>query len=236
MPVNPAPEVFGLHDNAAITSAQNESNDLFQSMLSVQPRSTSGGGKSRDQIIKEKAEDLLERIPATIPMDPVTENYPTKYEESMNTVLTQEVIRYNKLLKKINSSLKEILKALKGLVVMSDALDALGTALFNNSVPAAWASVAPPSLMPLAAWAVDLEARLAFIDGWISGGHPAVYWISGFFFPQAFLTGTLQNYARRNTVAIDTISYGFKVLCTHACMYAHTRARTHTQHRASPRQ
>ena len=28
---------------------------------------------------------------------------------------------------------------------------------------------------------------------------------------QAFLTGTLQNYARRNTVAIDTISYGFKV-------------------------
>jgi hypothetical protein len=28
---------------------------------------------------------------------------------------------------------------------------------------------------------------------------------------QAFLTGTLQNYARRNTVAIDTISYGFRV-------------------------
>lgn len=56
------------HDNAAITSAQNESNDLFQNMLSVQPRSTSGGGKSRDQIIKEKAEDLLQRIPPSIPM------------------------------------------------------------------------------------------------------------------------------------------------------------------------
>lgn len=56
------------HDNAAITSAQNESNDLFQNMLSVQPRSTSGGGKSRDQIIKEKAEDLLARIPPNIPM------------------------------------------------------------------------------------------------------------------------------------------------------------------------
>jgi dynein heavy chain len=212
LPVNPAPEVFGLHDNAAITSAQNEIAELFENALSVQPRSSSGEGKSRDQIIREKAEDILERIPSKINMDPVHENYPTLYTESMNTVLTQEVIRYNTLLASINSSLKQILKALKGLVVMSDMLDALGTSLFNNAVPSAWASVAPPSLMPLAGWAVDLEARLHFIKGWIDHGHPDVYWISGFFFPQAFLTGTLQNYARRNKVAIDTISYGFEML------------------------
>ena len=212
LPVNPTPEVFGLHDNAAITSAQNETAELFANALSMQPRSAAGAGKSRDQIIREKAEDLLDRIPHKIDIDPVHEHYPTMYTESMNTVLTQEVIRYNTLLKKINSSLKEILKALKGLVVMSDVLDALGTSLFNNTTPEAWAAVAPPSLMPLAAWAVDLEARLDFINSWIANGHPAVYWISGFFFPQAFLTGTLQNFARRSQVAIDTISYGFQVL------------------------
>jgi dynein heavy chain len=68
------------------------------------------------------------------------EKYPVKYEESMNTVLTQEVIRYNKLLTAIRSSLNEMLKALKGLVVMSQALETMVDSLFKNAVPDLWAS------------------------------------------------------------------------------------------------
>ena len=58
----------------------------------------------------------------------------------MNTVLTQEVIRYNKLLTAIRSSLNEMLKALKGLVVMSQALETMVDSLFKNAVPDLWAS------------------------------------------------------------------------------------------------
>ena len=56
------------------------------------------------------------------------------YSESMNTVLVQEAIRYNGLLKMIKTSLNELLRALKGLVVMSQGLERMATSLFNSKV------------------------------------------------------------------------------------------------------
>ncbi|KAK7907431.1 hypothetical protein WMY93_016043 [Mugilogobius chulae] len=125
--------------------------------------------------------------------------FPVLYEESMNTVLIQEVIRYNKLLAVISRSLKDIVKALKGLVVMSSELELMASSLFNNTVPEMWKAKAYPSLKPLASWVTDLLQRTSFLQ-------------SGFFFPQAFLTGTLQNFARRSSTSIDTIQFDFEVI------------------------
>ena len=82
----------------------------------------------------------------------VIEKYPTEYTESMNTVLTQEVIRYNKLLKVMAEMLHNVQKALKGEVVMSDDLEKMATSLFDNQVPKKWADVGFLSLKPLASW------------------------------------------------------------------------------------
>ena len=68
------------------------------------------------------------------------EKYPVKYEESMNTVLTQEVIKYNKLLNCVKDTLEDLLKALKGLVVMSQALETMSNSLFDNNVPELWSN------------------------------------------------------------------------------------------------
>ena len=98
------------------------------------PRSSGGGGKSRESYLEESAKHLKEKTPPVFDLIKVQEAYPTKYEESMNTVLCQEVIRYNRLLGIMHSSLKEFQKALKGLVVMSEELEKMGNAIFDNQV------------------------------------------------------------------------------------------------------
>ncbi|XP_065895241.1 dynein axonemal heavy chain 1-like isoform X2 [Dysidea avara] len=214
LPINDTPEIFGLHDNANITFAQNETFSLLNSITLLQPRASSGGSTSREDVIEEQAKRILNRVSAPINLADVSAKYPVKYEESMNTVLVQEVIRYNRLLAVIHQTLKDLLKALKGLVVMSQSLETMANSIFNNMVPELWASKAYPSLKPLAAWVIDLVDRINFIKHWIDNGIPPVFWISGFFFPQAFLTGTLQNYARKAVISIDTITFDFKVIDT----------------------
>ncbi|XP_067102135.1 dynein axonemal heavy chain 1 [Osmerus mordax] len=212
LPINDTPEIFGLHDNANISFAQNETFALLGAVLKLQPRAAASGGKGREEMVEEIVAGIVQKIPPLINVVEVMAKYPVMYEESMNTVLLQEVIRYNRLLEVISQSLSDIVKALKGLVVMSSELELMANSLFINVVPDIWKGKAYPSLKPLASWVSDLLLRIKFLKGWISDGIPAVFWISGFFFPQAFLTGTLQNYARRSVVSIDTIGFDFKVM------------------------
>ena len=48
IPLNDLTEVFGLHDNADITSAINATDTILSAALSLQPRATSSGGKTQD--------------------------------------------------------------------------------------------------------------------------------------------------------------------------------------------
>lgn len=66
-------------------------------------------------------------------------------------------------------------------------------------------------VLRLAAWFLDLKERIKFISDWRDQGIPVAFWMSGFYFPQAFLTGTLQNFARKHIVSIDTIDFSYKV-------------------------
>lgn len=63
LPLNEKPEVFGMHDNAQISAAINESQRQCDTILSLLPRSAGGPGISMEDIIKEKCVEMLEKLP-----------------------------------------------------------------------------------------------------------------------------------------------------------------------------
>ena len=179
----------------------------------MQPRSSGGEGKGWGEILAELAVDIEKRLPPIFDMEKALLDFPVMYEESMNTVLTQELIRFNKLISTISSTLSEVQRAIKGLVVMSGELEEMGNSMVLSLVPALWSKVSYPSLKPLGSWVNDFLARLKFLGDWMTAKKaPNCFWISGFYFTQAFITGTLQNYARKCQKPIDTVGYDFRIL------------------------
>ena len=193
LPLVQNPEVFGLHPNADLTKDKNATTQLFTSILATRSGGGGGsGGGSTDELLVEISNGILAKLPADFNLEKTSKKYPTDPKESMNTVLTQELIRFNQLTTVIRASLQQIQLALKGLVVMSAELDSVGKSLCIGAVPAMWMNVSYPNLKPLAGYFTDLLERLAFFQKWIDEGKPICFWFSGFFFQPAFLTGALQ--------------------------------------------
>ena len=152
---------------------------------------------------------VLTSFLSVVDIQVAAKSFPVLYSQSMNTVLRQELQRFNTLLSKVRGSLQELGKALKGLVVMSADLESIFSAMFINRLPDSWANVSYPSLKPLSGYVTELLERLNFFTGWLSNGNPVCYPMPHFFFVQAFMTGALQNYARKYTLPIDTVEFDF---------------------------
>ena len=106
LPLVSEPEVFGMHDNANITKNQNETTNLFTSILVTQSSGGGGGGggASREDTMDIVAADVLGKLMDEFDMEQVLIRYPVKWAESMNTVLSNELVRFNKLIRKIQDA------------------------------------------------------------------------------------------------------------------------------------
>jgi len=213
LPFNDAPEIFGFHENANITSAIAGTNKLLSMALSLQEKTSGGEGMSWEDTLTALSSDIDHRVPHIFDIEKAEIDFPVRYDESMNTVLTQELMRFNTMIDRLHRTLVEIQKAVKGLVVMSGELEDMGNSMVNGSVPQLWSAVAYPSLKPLGSWVLDLMARIVFLQTWMdSCKTPDQFWISGFFFTQAFITGTKQNFARKYQSPIDQVDFDMTVL------------------------
>jgi dynein heavy chain len=130
------PEIFGLHTNADITGQQNATSELLSTILNMQPRNSASRveGDAREGQVTNRLVDMLAKMPNPFSMEDTLLKFPSKYEESMNTVLTQECVRFNDLLEVMSTTLQETMKALKGLVVMNPELEAIASAVYDNRV------------------------------------------------------------------------------------------------------
>jgi dynein heavy chain len=206
-PGDDSPDVFGLHLNAQMAAQMAASTDFVYSLQAVQPRVAGSSKASKtDEFVIQTAEDMHVKCPIELfYREP-------EVETSLDVVLRQEILRYNKLLTIVRESSKLLVDAVNGLVVMSDQLSEMYTAFINGRVPVLWASAAYPSMKPLVSWFSDLIARCEFIRVWATKGEPTVFWMGGFFFPQSFMTGILQTYSRKHLVPVNTLSFRTETL------------------------
>ncbi|MEW5311650.1 MAG: hypothetical protein WDW38_003346 [Sanguina aurantia] len=239
LPLIAQPEVFGLHENADITKDLQDTSTLLDSLMLTQSRQAAGAGMmSFEEAVGGVAADILERMPPAFDLEEVERRFPQEYLNSMNTVLVQ---RTNSRRAGVTLTQRETYAAAaQGLwrychpdnarpravmlwyglaqqcpdtcgILPPPAHLQVGRALFDGKVPALWLKKSFPSLKPLGAYIKEVLERVAFFSDWISHGAPTVYWVSGFFFTQAFLTGAKQNFARKCKIPIDHIDFDFEV-------------------------
>ena len=93
-------------------------------------------------------------------IEAVQGKYPLVRENSMNTFLVQELTRFNNLQRTITNSLKNILLALKGEVLLSESLEKVYNSLLIGEIPKLWLAQSYPSLKNVASYVKDLSLRL----------------------------------------------------------------------------
>ena len=217
LPSVDSPVIFGLHPNADLTYRQLEASMLLATIQETQPKEggSSGAGKSRDEVVREKAVDIL----AKMPPDFVEEVFRVQisklkgpagttdkgFQAPLNIFLFQELQRLQRVISIVRSNLTNLVMAIDGTVVMTPELVEDLNMIYDARIPRSWTH--DPSgaeiswLLPnLGGWFTGLLDRVQQLTTWLENGRGGMkaYWLTGFLNAQGFLTGMRQEVTRQH--------------------------------------
>jgi dynein heavy chain len=200
LPLIDTPDVFGLHPNADISCQTKISQNMLETIMSIQPKdSNTGGGETREEAVKRIANDLLGKLPESFDKNK-TKSMIQKQGgmKPLNIFLGQEIDRMQSVIGMVKSTLSDLKLAIDGTIIMSAALQNALDALYDARVPDTWTKISWIS-STLGIWYSEFIARVNQYQSWLYEGRPLVFWLSGFFNPQGFLTAIRQEITRAHT-------------------------------------
>ncbi|KAF7265346.1 hypothetical protein GWI33_021235 [Rhynchophorus ferrugineus] len=207
LPATDTPEVFGLHSNADITYQINTAKAILDTILSVQPKEGGGGGgETRESVVYSLAEDMLDKLPNLYNSFEVKEALNRMGALlPMNIFLRQEIDRIQKVIKEVKTTLSDLKLAIDGTIIMSQNLRTALDAMYDARIPEKWQKISWESAT-LGFWYTELLERDAQFRTWCNNGKPGVFWMTGFFNPQGFLTAMRQDVTRAHKGwALDSV-------------------------------
>lgn len=114
----------------------------------------------------------------------------------------------NVLIYEIIRTLNDVQNAFKGLLTMSDQMEALIDSIYFDRVPPGWAKLAYPSTRGLGSWIDNLKHRLEQLNAWKEDpvNIPKVVFLNRLFNPQSFLTAITQVHSRKEKEELNKLT------------------------------
>ncbi len=94
------------------------------------PPTAAATKKPTDAILSEMIQDLVQQLPDNFDLDAASEKFPIKYLLPLNTVLVQEMGRYNRLVDVIRTNLASLQRAVCGHATMTAELESTGKGIY----------------------------------------------------------------------------------------------------------
>ena len=214
LPLIDTPEVFGLHPNADISCQTKESQRMLDTVMSIQPKDSAGGtGETREEIVKRLATDLLSKLPEDFDKNKTRVCIQKQGgPKPLNIFLGQEVDRMQNVITMVRNTLTDLRLAIDGTIIMAAQLQQALDALFDARVPDFWLKISWQSVT-IGLWYSEMLGRVQQFQSWLYEGRPNVFWLSGFFNPQGFLTAVRQEITRaHNGWALDGVRLTTEVM------------------------